>query len=280
MEYINLLKFAKKQLFLKNIPNPSLDSEILLSDILKIKREKLLINLEQKANLKQINQFKKYIDLRGNNKPVAYILGKKEFWKRNFIVNHSVLIPRPDTEIIIEAILKILPVNIKKSILDIGTGSGCILISLLLERKSVVGTGLDISKSAIKVAKINAKIQQIENRIKFINSDIDKFFYGKYDLVVSNPPYIKKSKISTLKEDVKNFEPVLALDGGLDGSEKLNKVIKKTSYLLKRNGIFVLEIDNYQLHNVKNIMRKYNFYINNIIKDYAQNYRCIISTKY
>ena len=115
MEYINLLKFAKKQLFLKNIPNPSLDSEILLSDILKIKREKLLINLEQKANLKQINQFKKYIDLRGNNKPVAYILGKKEFWKRNFIVNHSVLIPRPDTEIIIEAILKILPVNIKKS---------------------------------------------------------------------------------------------------------------------------------------------------------------------
>ena len=280
MEYINLLKFAKKQLFLKNIPNPSLDSEILLSDILKIKREKLLINLEQKANLKQINQFKKYIDLRGNNKPVAYILGKKEFWKRNFIVNHSVLIPRPDTEIIIEAILKILPVNIKKSILDIGTGSGCILISLLLERKSVVGTGLDISKSAIKVAKINAKIQQIENRIKFINSDIDKFFYGKYDLIVSNPPYIKKSKISTLKEDVKNFEPVLALDGGLDGSEKLNKVIKKTSYLLKRNGIFVLEIDNYQLHNVKNIMRKYNFYINNIIKDYAQNYRCIISTKY
>ena len=280
MEYINLLKFAKKELSLKNIPNPSLDSEILLSDILKIKREKLLINLEQKANLKQINQFKKYIDLRGNNKPVAYILGKKEFWKRNFIVNHSVLIPRPDTEIIIEAILKILPVNIKKSILDIGTGSGCILISLLLERKSVVGTGLDISKSAIKVAKINAKIQQIENRIKFINSDIDKFFYGKYDLIVSNPPYIKKSKISTLKEDVKNFEPVLALDGGLDGSEKLNKVIKKTSYLLKRNGIFVLEIDNYQLHNVKNIMRKYNFYINNIIKDYAQNYRCIISTKY
>ena len=110
--------------------------------------------------------------------------------------------------------------------------------------------------------------------------ELNLFFYGKYDLIVSNPPYIKKSKISTLKEDVKNFEPVLALDGGLDGSEKLNKVIKKTSYLLKRNGIFVLEIDNYQLHNVKNIMRKYNFYINNIIKDYAQNYRCIISTKY
>ena len=259
--------------------NPSLDSEILLSKVLKIDRNKLLLNLEHKLKKNEIIEFKKLIERRIKNEPIAYILGFKEFWKQKFKVSKDVLIPRPETEHLVEEVLKIIPREAAYSVLDVGAGSGCIIISILLERRKSLGVAIDISKKALNVAKYNAKIQHIENRIKFVNSDIDKFFIGKYDLVVSNPPYIKNYIINYLDDDVKLYEPRIALRGGMDGYSNIRKVIIKSSKLIKTRGKFVLEIGNEQINFVKSILKSNGFYINKIVKDLAKNYRCIISTK-
>ena len=189
------------------------------------------------------------------------------------------LIPRPETELIIEKVLKIFKKNENKNVLDIGTGSGCIILSILSERKKFRGIGIDLSKHAINVAKINAKMQQFGNRIRFINTDIDNFFSYKYDLIVSNPPYIKKFKLSGLIEDVKNFEPKLALDGGPDGFSAVLKVIVKSSKLLKKNGMLFLEIDSTQVIKTKKMLIKYKFFIKDVCKDLSDKNRCIIAMK-
>ena len=176
--------------------------------------------------------------------------------------------------------LKKVPKNQSLKFLDIGTGSGCILISILLERPKSTGIGIDISQTAINVAKYNAKMQQLKNRIKFINSDVDKFFSYKYDIIVSNPPYINKFNYRNLQKDVKDYEPKVALYGGLYGISMIRKVIKKSSKLLKSNGSLVLEIDNQVLRETNELLKKYNFYINDISKDLINKYRCIFSTKH
>lgn len=259
--------------------NAELDSELMLSNVLKTTREKLIIYPKKNINKASENKFNSYIKERKLKKPVAYILGYKEFWKQKFVINPSVLIPRPDTELIIEKVLKNFKKNENKNILDIGTGSGCIILSILLERKKFRGVGIDLSKQAINVAKINAKMQQFGNRIRFINTDIDNFFSNKYDLIVSNPPYIKKSKLSGLIEDVRNFEPKLALDGGLDGYSTVLKVIAKSSKLLRKNGIMFLEIDRAQVIRTKEMLIKYKFYTKDVCKDLSGNNRCIIAIK-
>ena len=252
MNSIQLSKIGEKILKNKFVNNSGLESELILSNILNTTREKLIIY--PKKNLSKFIEKKFYIDVgkRVNKKPIAYITGYKEFWRKHFFTNEYVLI---------------------------GTGSGCIILSLLLERKKFRGIGIDISKNAIKVAKINAKMQQLENRIKLIDTDIDKFFLGKYDLVVSNPPYIKISKLSGLNEDVKHFEPKLALDGGIDGYSTILKVIKKSSKLLKKRGNLFLEIDNSQMLRTKEILLKNNFFTKEICKDLSGLNRCLVATK-
>ena len=234
MNSIELIRIGTKILQKSSKFNAELDSELILSNILKTTREKLIIHPKKNINKILENKFKSDIKERKLKKPIAYILGYKEFWKQKFITDPNVLIPRPDTELIIEKVLKNFKKNDNKNVLDIGTGTGCIILSILLERKKFRGIGIDTSKQAINIAKINAKMQQFGNRIKFINTDIDNFFSNKYDLIVSNPPYIKKSKLSSLIEDVKNFEPKLALDGGPDGFSAVLKVIAKSSKLLKK----------------------------------------------
>ena len=261
------------------IKNPFLDSEMLLSETLKIKRESLLLNLDMKIKKDEIKQFKKLINRRKKKEPIAYILGYKSFWKSNFKVNKNVLIPRPETEHIVEEVLKIIPKLGSYNILDIGTGSGCLIISIILERQKSYGTAIDISKNALNIAKYNAKIQHIENRINFVNSNIDKFLRGKYDLIISNPPYIKNYKINYLDDDVKLYEPKVALNGGVDGFSKIKKVVEKSSRLLKTKGKLVLEIDDKQKNITNKILKKNGFYTNKIVKDLAKKYRCIVSTK-
>jgi len=279
MRNIELLEKGKKLLQNSDIPNASLDSELILSDILKISREKLLINLDAiTINCNQKKFFRK-IKERMRKIPIAYILNKKEFWCTEFYVNDKVLIPRPDTELIVENSLNLVPVHSAKKILDIGSGSGCILISILKERKLCRGTCLDISKSSINVAKFNAKIQHLENRIRFINSSIDNFFISKYDLIVSNPPYIKKFSIKSLDDDIKFHEPKIALDGGIDGLSEIYKVIKKSSKLLRRNGKLIIEIDDNQVPWVKKMLINEKFYVNKLSKDLNGKIRNIISTK-
>jgi len=279
MNYQILLKKASNELRSLNIKNPILDSEILLANSLKITREKLMLNLNKDISNEEMNFFNILLNKRKKKEPIAYIFNNKEFWKTNFFVNHSVLIPRPDTELLVEESLKYLQYNKEYQVLDIGTGSGCILISILKERKKCKGTGIDLSKEAIKIAKINAKIQQLQNRANFIYSGVDKFLSSKYDLIVSNPPYIKTCELKNLNEDIKNYEPIMALNGGPDGLSETKKIIIRSSELLKRNGKLVLEIGHGQLSSVVNMLKEKKYYINDISKDLAGKTRCITSIR-
>ena len=279
MNIQTLLNQASKTL--KQLSNTSskLDSEILLSKIIKKNRKYLILNSNEVLKKENIKSFDYLVKRRKKGEPIAYLINKKEFWKQNFYINQNVLIPRPDTEILVEETLKLFNVNSKLNMLDIGTGSGCILLSILKERRNFFGTGIDISKKAINVARFNAKMHQLSNRVKFYNSDVDKFLIGKYDLVVSNPPYIKRQDLKYLEVDVKGFEPKLALDGGKDGFSKITKVISKTSTLLKKNGRFILEIGFGQKNRILSVLKQNNFFINKVVKDYGKNDRCVISTK-
>ena len=189
------------------------------------------------------------------------------------------MIPRPDTELVVEKVLQFTKQRNKLNILDIGVGSGCILLSILKERKNFYGTGIDISKKCLNISKINAITLKVSSRLKLYKSDVDKFNLGKYDLVVSNPPYIKTRNIKYLERDVANFEPRIALDGGLDGLSEIRKVIRKSSGLIKKNGKFILEIGFDQKNKVIDLLKKEGFYINSAQKDLAKNDRCIVSTK-
>ncbi|MDB9718802.1 peptide chain release factor N(5)-glutamine methyltransferase [Candidatus Pelagibacter sp.] len=271
-EGVNILKKNR-------ISNPQLDSEILLSNSINKEKKYIILNPKELLNSEQIRIFKNLIERRKKGEPVAYLTNKKEFWKEEFFVNKDVLIPRPDTELIIEQVLKIYSKNSKLQVLDIGTGSGCILLSILKERPNFYGTGIDISKKSINVSKLNAKHLNLIRRVKFFHSSVDNFKIGKYDIIVSNPPYIKFFNLKYLERDVVNFEPKLALNGGFDGFSKIRKVIIKAKTLIKKNGKFILEIGFNQKNKVKKILNEEGFYVNKAIKDYGNNDRCIISTK-
>jgi len=279
MNIENILKEGINILQKNKIANPQLDSEILLSNSIKRDKKHIILNPKEILNSEQLRKFKSLIERRKKSEPIAYIINKKEFWKDEFFVNKDVLIPRPDSELIIEQVLKIYSKDVQLQVLDIGTGSGCILLSILKERSNFYGTGIDISKKSINVSKFNAKQLNLTNRVKFFYSSVDNFNNGKYDMIVSNPPYIEQLNLKYLEKDVVNFEPKLALSGGFDGFSKIKKVINKARVLIKKNGKFILEIGFNQKNKVKKILKEEGFYINKVIKDYGNNDRCIISTK-
>ena len=279
MNYQELLVDASKQLKFYKINSAMLDAELILSKTLGLSREKILLNLNEKINDEVLEKFNYFLKLRKQNRPIAYILGFKDFWKYKFQVDKNVLIPRPETEIIIEQALKNLPKLSKKNILDIGTGSGCIIISIIKERENCKATAIDKSLKALKVAKLNAEMHHVQKKIKFLNIDVDKYFANKYDLIVSNPPYIKDSEILSLDKDVKLNEPKLALSGGKSGLNKVFKVIKKSQKLLKTNGKLILEIGDKQSKEVKKYLTQNNFNQIQIFKDLSRKDRCIVSTK-
>ena len=279
MNILNAINYANHQLKEKGIKTYQLDSQILMSEAIKKKKENILLNLEEEIKIKDYNRFIDLINQRLNMKPIAYLVGNKSFWKYDFEVTNDVLIPRPDTEIVIEQVIKLTKNKSKLNVLDIGVGSGCIILSILKEKKNFRGTGIDISKKTLKICKINSNNLGVSNRIKLFKSDVDNFQIGKYDLIVSNPPYIKNTDLKYLDKNVIGFEPRLALDGGLEGLSVIQKVIKKSSKLIKKNGILVLEMAFDQKDKVMKILKKEGFYIKKIIKDLANKDRCIAAVK-
>ena len=270
---------AFKELKKHNIKSALLDSELLVSKAIKEDREFVILNLDREIKEGDYLYFQKLINERSKGKPIAYLTGKKFFWKYEFDIDENVLIPRPDTELIIEQVLSIYKNKNKINFLEVGIGSGCILLSILKERKDFSATGIDISDHALKLCKINAYKLGIKNRVKLFKSDIDNFTKDKYDLIISNPPYIKKLDLKYLEKDIISFEPKLALDGGLDGISEIRKVINKSSELIKKKGKLILEIAFDQKEEVKKILTKKGFYIDTVVKDLAKNDRCIVSTK-
>jgi len=277
---INLaIKIGSKILRNKFITNSELDTEILMAKTINKDRNYILLNPDKLLNQNNLNYFFNLIKQRSLGNPVAYLTNKKFFWNSEFYVTNDTLIPRPDTELVVENILTLTKHKTKINILDIGIGSGCILLSILKERKNFYGTGIDISKKCLNISKINAINLNVSSRLKLFKSNVDKFNKGKYDLIVSNPPYIKTCNFKYLERDVAEFEPRQALDGGLDGLSEIRKVIKKSSELIKRNGKFILEIGFDQKNKAISLLKKEGFYINSTHKDLADNDRCIVSTK-
>ena len=271
----------KAQLFLKkkNTKTPVLDSQILMSEAIKKEKEFIILNFDKEISNKSLEYFDKLIHQRARGEPIAYLVKKKYFWKYQFSVNKDVLIPRPDTEVLIEEVLKLTKNKDNLNLLDVGIGSGCILISILKDKKNFYGTGIDISKKSLDTCKINAKNLGVINRLKLYKSDIDNFHFRKYDLIISNPPYIEKSKLKYLEKDVIGFEPKQALDGGVEGLSEISKVINRSSELIKKNGFLILEIGFDQKWKVKKILENKGFYIKKIVRDLSNNDRCIVSKK-
>ena len=279
MNYLEVLNLGNDILKTKNIKTSSLDSELLLAKVLKLRRERLLINLHKQLSKKNFKNFLKLIARRQQKEPIAYIFKEKEFWKYNFIVNEHVLIPRPETEIIVNEVLNLTNPNSSKRLLDVGTGSGCIILSILKERPNCYGTAIDISKKALKVAISNAKMHHLRNKINFINIDIDKFNYNKYDFVISNPPYINNYDLIRLDNNVRIYEPILALKAGIDGLSEIKKLINRSNILLKKNGKLIFEIGEKHQHKIMKLLKKNGYYVNKICKDLNYKPRVFISTK-
>ena len=279
MNNLNSLNYGNKLLKKKNIITYRLDSELLLSKALNKNREDLLIDLNTNIKKEEFDSFKKLLKRRAFKEPIAYILKRKEFWKNSFLVSRDVLIPRPETEIIVEELLKLTDINSSKSFLDVGSGSGCLIISIIKERPNFYGTALDVSKKAIKIAIINAKMHHLQNKIKFKIIDIDKFNHCKYDFIISNPPYINDFDLKRLDDDITNYEPKIALEAGEDGLNVIRKIIFKSKTLLKKNGKLIFEIGYNQKIKVINLLKENKFFINKICNDFNSLPRVIISTK-
>ena len=270
---------AKYLLESKNIRSSGLDCELLMSKVLKKDRNYILLNLDKNLKKKNFKNFQSLIKERSRGKPTAYLIEKKEFWDYEFKIKEGVLIPRPDTELIVEQVLNLTQNKSKLRILDIGTGSGCIILSILKERKNYKGIGIDISKKCIDLCKINTSKLNLNNRVKFFKSDIDNFTDAKYDLILSNPPYINKIDFKCLEKGIIDFESKSSLYGGIDGLSEIRKIINKSSELIKINGKLILEIAYDQKFNVQRLLKNRGFYVNKVFKDLANNDRCIVSTK-
>ena len=272
------VKQASNQLRKENINSHQLDAELILSDIMGVSREFLILNSELIIKKNTLKKYNFAIQRRVKREPVAYITGKKEFWSENFLVNKNKLVPRPETELMIYKVLKFFK-NRKINVLDIGTGSGCVLLAILKNLNFSRGTGIDISTKAIKIARLNAKKLNLSNRTHLRVCDIKNYNSGKYDLIISNPPYIPSKDIKNLSKDIIGHDPKSALDGGIDGLDLIKKVIYKSNHLLKRNGLLVIEIGFKQYRKITDILKRNNFREISKEFDYNNNVRCIMSTK-
>lgn len=261
------------------IQTSRLDAELLLSHVLKCERAHLIAINKEKLTHDDLVIYRRLIEVRRRGIPVAYITGFKEFMGIDFIVNQSVLIPRPETEILVEALIQRLKGVKNPKILDIGTGSGCIGISLayFITDSSVHAT--DISSDALAVAKTNARRLGVKDRVFFYQGDVydalPDEYEGYFDVIVSNPPYIPSADIKNLSNEVKS-EPALALDGGKDGLRFYRKIIAGAFEYLKKGGLLAFEVGYDQAQKVKSMMTSYSV---DIIKDLAGIERVVIGRR-
>lgn len=277
----NYLKDISFNLSKSGISNPSFEAMLILGYVLKCKTQDVVLNnFKRKLSSKETKLLKQLVFRRQEKEPLAYIFGEKEFWSLPFKVNNNTLIPRPESELILDYLtnLKTKLNNKNLKILDLGTGSGCLLLSLLNHFKYAQGIGLDKSESAIKIAQFNANSLGLESRTEFIVSDWISAINSKFDLIVANPPYVKSSDIKFLDEDVKNFEPSLAINGGSDGLLAYNEIFRVVSNVLKKGCLFVFEIGNSQLNKIVKLLDNYGLTVVFVKKDLSRQPRCIIAT--
>ena len=276
-----ILQKNYKDLLNHNIQTAKIDSEVILANILNTTRINLITKQDITLNKEQEDLFSKLVERRKQKEPVAYILNKKEFWNENYFVDKRVLIPRPETEILIELLLKkIKDKNKAYKVLDLGCGSGCLLISFLKEMHKSQGMGVDISSSALEVAKKNIELHNLNNRAKLVRLDLLTLHTkDKFDIIFSNPPYLSSSDYAKLSDDVKNFEPKQALVGGFNGVLYYKKIIALAQSALKKNGYLALELGDRQYRTISKLLQDHSFRILDKYQLINKEIRCILAAK-
>ena len=271
-----LLKIGQSILKNNNVPNYNLDARILLAYLLSLENKYFMSDI--KVTNKDKENFFSMIKDRINGKPVSKIISRRDFWDTEFYINSSTLDPRPDSEILVKSALEVNKfINKEKiNILELGVGSGCILLSLLNEINGSIGIGIDIDIEALKVAQLNALNMKISEKVSFIASNWTKSIKGKFDIIISNPPYIKSSNIINLQKEVKNHDPLIALDGGEDGLICYKEIMKNIKGLMKKNAFLLLEIDSWQGNIIIELSKKNHLKFFSIKKDLSGKERCII----
>ncbi len=257
---------ANIQLKTKNIDSPKLKARLLMQYVLKQNRQYLMVHDENKLTQEQKEKYFKAIEKLSKGIPLQHITHQQEFMKMNFYVNENVLIPRPDTEILVEEVMKIAKKINAKKILDLCTGSGAIAISLAKYIENSQVTATDISEEALAIAERNAKNNKVDKQIAFLSSNLfEELPKEKYDMIVSNPPYIKREIVKTLAKEVQN-EPLMALDGGWDGLDFYRKIIHQADDFLKYGGYLCLEIGYDQKEDVMDLIEREEKYTNSYCK--------------
>ena len=276
-----ILQKNYKDLLNHNIQTAKIDSEVILANILNTTRINLITKQDVTLNKEQEDLFSKLVERRKQKEPVAYILNKKEFWNENYFVDKRVLIPRPETEILIELLLKkIKDKNKAYKVLDLGCGSGCLLISFLKEMQKSQGIGVDISSNALEVAKKNIELHNLNNRAKLMRLDLLTLHTkDKFDIIFSNPPYLSSTDYAKLSEDVKNFEPKQALVGGFNGVLYYKKIIALAQSALKKNGYLALELGDRQYRTISKLLQDHSFRILDKYQLINNEIRCILAAK-
>lgn len=266
----SLLNWTVNYFKSKNIESARLDAEVLLSHVLGQERIYLYVHFDEPMQQDELNKFREYVKKRAQHVPVAYIIGEREFMGLPFKVTPDTLIPRPDTEILVENVLANVDKNKEMMIADIGTGSGAIILSLLANLPNAAGKTVDIAPKAIEVAKENAVNLHVDDRCEFFTGDLFAPLQGdKFDVIVSNPPYIPQKDIAGLEDDVKAYEPVSALTDGGDGLSYYRRLLGEGRAYLKENGFIALEIGIYQSKAVKRMAEENGWKNIKVIKDYA-----------
>lgn len=279
-ELKNLIKTGLEKLEESADLDANVDAWLLAEEVFGITRAQYFMNSQRKVNKTDADRFFKLIEMRCKKIPLQHITGKQEFMGLIFNVNENVLIPRQDTELLVENVLKYIEQNMdgrKVKVLDMCTGSGCIAISIKKFAANTDVTAVDLSEKALEVAENNAK--QLDAKVTFIHSDLFENVTEKYDIIVSNPPYISKSDIETLMDEVKNHEPMMALDGDEDGLKFYRNISERLNEYLSEDGMVFYEIGYDQGKTVPEILRRYNFKDINVYKDLSENDRVVIARK-
>ena len=281
MRYAQVCADGVSQLEEAGVQEAQLDARLLLEHVCGTDRQFLLAHGETQITDRQCQEYKEVIQKRKCHIPLQHITGSQEFMGLEFQVNSDVLIPRQDTEVLVEEVLRFLHDGMR--ILDLCTGSGCILLSLLHYSNDCEGVGTDISVPALRLAQQNGErlnLQQREGRsfAEFLESDLFAKVEGFFDIIVSNPPYIESEVIETLMEEVRSHEPVLALDGGRDGLFFYRKIVEEAKYYLKRGGQLFLEIGYNQAQSVMELLKKAGFWEIMLVQDFAGNDRVVYGT--
>tara|TARA_X000000368_G_scaffold291601_1_gene231822 strand:- start:1152 stop:2000 length:849 start_codon:yes stop_codon:yes gene_type:complete len=274
------LSIGREQLTKKGVINSLFEAKLLIKNILKVSDEDLIFTSEVFLSESQFKTFQSFLERRKKSEPIAYILNKKEFWKDSFYVNNSTLIPRTDSEVIIEMVLNLIPNKDEKlKFADLGTGSGCLIISLLKEYQYSEGVGIDNSKEAIKVAEKNKNILFNKGRLNFKLADFSEFNTTEFDVIVCNPPYVNKNDINNMQRDVTSYEPHHAIFADEEGFIYYKKVIHNLRKNHKCGQKVLFEIGIGQVELVTNLLKNNDFKLINIEDDIAGIPRCIAAER-